>query len=773
MSTQEKFNDLPNISKNIENKFQSLNKHSKKNLDEVTPQKLKDISKMQCKIEIDQVDTNLSKENSKIKDSINQKKEEISKNIEKFLEKLENDTNEHIKNIENLNLTEKEKQEEYIECLEQLDNILALSESMKNCIEISEENLLNFLKQEISLDKDTISPFLKENEKDLNKNNIYNYLDDKQIYTEKIYNNLDKSNINNYIINSNLNEFKFKKIKINNYSDLSGVKNILLKTNSKDGFIQTQIKHITISNISKEDFNYLFNKKIKIKKKIRHFPSMGSREDFKIEKVAGKLSSTNLSRRAESEFIIIGEEKNEENDYIDVEFNYPNIYINNCNLTGIKLNDLFPYVKTLKLTSCTLSNDFYNLFEKESFKNMSELNLDNCNLINETFTEIIYAIIKNENLRLNLKSLSFKNNNLSNAGIYQYFMAGDIHKFRFENLEMLDLSYNDLDSLENKMMTGFPNIKVLDLSNNNFQFPSNFSSFYSRNEKNLKKKKTIKEESQKAGEIDEKMSNTEETPIEEEEINDGFLFLVSNNIALLKENHINTYLKYLIGILPKIDYPLKSINLSGLFYKSSCHHLISDINLKRFKNSLIEINLSNSNITDEEMANLFVNELRVINLKILNLANNKLTDEFFNLLVKNKSYDIYNKLKIINLSNNDIKLSNVKDVTNFAKLFDSIKIIIINNTQAEDNINNYIKKIVKRFNETQNGDKNKTELNDVDKLIQGLLEKNDKNNYLFNNSNIKLKMKNTIDYKFVEAAQKIYPELFDRIIIEYKYTGPN
>ena len=29
---------------------------------------------MQCKIEIDQVDTNLSKENSKIKDSINQKK---------------------------------------------------------------------------------------------------------------------------------------------------------------------------------------------------------------------------------------------------------------------------------------------------------------------------------------------------------------------------------------------------------------------------------------------------------------------------------------------------------------------------------------------------------------------------------------------------------------------------------------------------------------------------------------------------------------------------
>ena len=772
---QEKFNDLPNITKNIEKKFQSLSKHSKKNLVEDHSQKFKDVTKIQCKAEIDEVDNSLSKNNIIIKDSITKKKEEISKNIENFLEKLENDTNEHIKNIENLNLTEKEKQEEYIECLEQLDNILALSESMKNCIEISEDNLLSFLKQEISLDEDTISPFLKEKEKDLNKNNIYKYLNDKQIYTEKIFNNMDKSNINNYIINSNSNTFKFRKIKINNFSDLAGIKNILLNTNSKDQYIQNQIKHITISNISKEDFNYLFNKNIKIKKKIRHFPSLGNPEEFKFEKVAGKLSSNNLQQRSESEFIVLGKENIEENEYIDIEFNYPNIYINNCNLTDIQLNEIFPYVKTLKLTSCILSNDFYNLFEKSSFKNMSELYLDNCNIIVENFSEIIYAIIKNEILRKHLRTLSFKNNNLSHVGFYQYFTTGNIHNFKFENLEMLDLSYNNLSRIVSLYMTGFPNLNVLDLSNNDFQFPSNFNDFYSKNEKYLKRKKTVKDESQKVGEILEKVTEVKENPTstEEEEINDGFLFLASNNIALLKENHINTYLKYLIDVLPKINYPLRSINLSGLFYKSSCHHLISGINLKKFRNSLLEIDLSNCNITDEEMANLFIKEFRVINLKILNLANNKLTDELFSLLVKNKSFDIYNKLKIINLSNNDIKLSNAKDLTNFVKLFDSIKMIIINNTPAEDNINNYIKKIIKRFNETQNGDKNITEFNDIDKLIQGLIEKNDKNDYLFNSSNIKLKMKNTIDYKFVEAAQKIYPELLERIIIEHKYTGPN
>jgi hypothetical protein len=34
-------------------------------------------------------------------------------------------------------------------------------------------------------------------------------------------------------------------------------------------------------------------------------------------------------------------------------------------------------------------------------------------------------------------------------------------------------------------------------------------------------------------------------------------------------------------------------------------------------------------------------------------------------------------------------------------------------------------------------------------------------------------MKNIIDYRYIDAAQKIYPELFDRIIIDHKYTGPN
>ena len=86
MSIQEKFNDLPNITKNIENKMKSLNKNinPRKKIDEDTPQKIKETTKMQCKIEIDQVDSTLSKENTKIKDSISKKKKKFQKILKIF-----------------------------------------------------------------------------------------------------------------------------------------------------------------------------------------------------------------------------------------------------------------------------------------------------------------------------------------------------------------------------------------------------------------------------------------------------------------------------------------------------------------------------------------------------------------------------------------------------------------------------------------------------------------------------------------------------------------
>ena len=783
MYLEDKFDDLPNVSKNIESKIKSMTKLSILNKfdDNANKNSMNRINKIHCTDKLSQAEKILSENKNYLKGSISKKKEEISKNFELFIKKIEDDTNEHIKNIENLKLTEEEKKAEYIRCIDQLDNIISLSESMKNCIETSEENFLNFISKATSFNNDSITSFLKDKEDDLNKNNIYNTLNDKKKYSEKIFNNLKSSNVKNYIINSNVNELKLNELKINEHSDLPNVKAILLNTNNKDEYIQNKIKKISINNLSKKDFEYIFNKNIKIKKKdpkniSKILPNISENyiNDLEINKrtqtmfnilekektLERKYSNKDISKIIDSEFVIIDDLIEEKMNYLKIEFNYPNISIKNSDLTDIKLNELFANVNTLKISSCQLTFEFYNIFENESFDKMTELYLDNCNIVNENFLEIIYSIIKNNNLRNNLKCLSFKENNISCLFFYKYILDGKIFDYRFENLEMIDLSYNNLNYIDNKSLSGLPNVKVIDLSNNNLHFPQDFSTLYEKYDKLLKKKNSTKEDNRGTA----KTTNNS---------NEGLLFQIANNIGLLKGNHINTYLKYLIEVLPKLNYPLKSINLSGLFYKSSCHNLMTSINLNKFQSSLIELDLSFCNITDNEASNIFLNEFRVLNAKKINLSNNKLTDELFSLLINNKSYDIYNKLKILDLSNNNITLIN-KDFKIFVKLFDSLKIIIIKNTPAEENINNYVKKIIKRFNESENKDTNITELNDLDLLIKGLIEnKEDKENYLINNSNIRLKMKNTVDYKFIKAAEKIYPDLFEKINIEYKIMLPN
>jgi hypothetical protein len=340
-------------------------------------------------------------------------------------------------------------------------------------------------------------------------------------------------------------------------------------------------------------------------------------------------------------------------------------------------------------------------------------------------------------------------------------------------LEVLDLSYNNINIIDNKTLNGISTINVLDLSDNNFQFASEFNTLHEIHKKRLKKKKTIKEEKSKLGEILNQSASIPTNKIQKDDDSNDFLFLLSNNIGLLRGQYLNKYLKYLIEVLPKLNYPLKSINLSGLFYKSCYHDLLSEINLTAFQSSLIEINLSFCNITDDELAKLLVNECCINNVKIMNLSNNKLTDDIFKLLIENKSWDIYRKIKKIDLSNNDINLKDTKIVKEFVKLFDSIKSIIINNTNSEENINNYIKKLVIRFNETQNDGKCTTEFTPSELSIRELINNKNKENCIYNNNNIKLEMKKKIDYKFIEAAQKINPDILDKIHIEYKFTGPN
>jgi hypothetical protein len=762
MTAEENFDDLKNIHKNIEMKLKSVQQSNENQINkeyrEDNSEIIEQINKEKCTKEINQFEKNLTENNAKLKEMIKQEKEIIKKYIEDFINKVESETNEHIKLIESLNLTEEEKQAEYIKCIEQLDNIISLNEALKNSVMKSEENLLSFLNYSNNPNKDIISDFLLQNLINLKVNNIYNQFHYSQKNDENIFNDMKNPKIRNNIIKSFLENGKnlhLHKLKINKYSNLENIKELLLITN------WDKIEKISIKDLSRKDFKYLFNKE-KIKKKPFDF----SRSLFR-STISGKIGESvfaqerlpSLALKSKERLslnnstLIVDHSKDDEFKssispiYINKEYKYKKVHIKKCDLTEQNLDDLFNNMNKLKITSCKLSFDFYGIKKNFNFSNVTELYLDDCGFVNENFNEIIYSIINNEKLRKNLKCLSFKNNHIITLKFFRFFMQGEIKKYIFDNLELLDFSDNQLKYLEGEISDVIPNIKLIDLSNNDFHL-NVFGSLFKLNKKIIE---------------------NQESQIKENNPNPvGFLILLSNNPALLKGDLMHEYLNHLTKTLENYHYPLKRINLSGLFCNCKEHQdLFNIIKLKNFQKTLVDINLSSCDLTDEKLANFLLNNC-IINIKKINLTNNKLTDNLFKLLSEKKSfYDIYNNIKIIDLSVNDIKLNNVQDVKNFVRFFDSIHKIIIKSTIAEDNINNFIRKSIIIFNEKQNAVKNISQYNYQELLVKDLIEnKNNKQDNLWNNNNIKIIMKNTIDYKFIEAAQKIYQDFFEKIVIE-------
>ena len=771
MNIEEHFDKLPNISKNIEAKLKSFNKNEIIESDNI--ENFDNFTKDNCSNHIKQMEKVLNEDNSKLKSLMKEKNDEIAKNLDNYIKKIENDTNVHMKNIENSNLTEEEKKVEYNKCIQELENILTLSENFKNCIETSETNFFNFLSKINSLNEDVIPNFFKENENNL-RNNMYNFENYDNNFSEKIYNHTLSSNLKTYIMETNRN-MKLKKLVINNNSDFNIIKQRFFNLNQENKIMQNKIEKISIKKISSDDFRFLFSHFTKTPDQDNELRTSYSNElnnpmplEVKEEPIQLKKMPTCYERSmTEPEFkIIINSKKEEENKSSNSEYKYPEIHIKNCDLENINLIDIFENTNILKLSSCNLSFYFYETIQNNSFSNMTELYLEDCNFVDENFNELIFAIFQNKNLKSNLKSLSFKNNKLTCIYLYKYIKTGSISQNKFENLEMLDLSYNRIDFLNAASFNGLPKIIVFNLSNNNFQFGKDFESLYVK----FKKFQKSKADAQKSVKDTKKSKQTQKGP---EKNYEGLLFQLSNNIGLLKGDEMKKYLDYLLEALISLNYPLKCIDLNGLFYCKINHNILFNINLNKFQSSLIEINLSTCNITDEELSRL-LKQFCIKNVKTMKLENNKLTDKLFNLLIEDNSWDIYTKLKYIDLSNNDIHLNKIKEFKHFIKLFDSLKTIIIRNTAAEKNINNYIRKIIIRFNEKQNGEKKQTEFTNNEECIKELFEKDkNKEDYLLNSNNIKLIMKNTIDYKFIEAAQKIFPDIFNNIIIEYKYNGPN
>ena len=192
----------------------------------------------------------------------------------------------------------------------------------------------------------------------------------------------------------------------------------LITLSNDNEIIQNEIKNISLANLSKEKINFLFTKNKNIKKKAPPIQS-NKNVNFYINKT---LTNEDLrSRKQSEEPQVINSKENKEQSYFEIAHNYDYVKLKNCDCSEIKLNETLPNLNKLKAYSCNLYFDFSSekilrklneIDAKELkdfifFNNLTELYLENCDIVNENFQELYFLITKIEAIRNNLKLISF------------------------------------------------------------------------------------------------------------------------------------------------------------------------------------------------------------------------------------------------------------------------------------------------------------------------------------------------------------------------------
>ena len=495
-----------------------------------------------------------------------------------------------------------------------------------------------------------------------------------------------------------------------------GDKLLKLKIKTEDYFLENKIlinvadligiKTIKFKEINTQNFNSLLSEKSLIIKKFNRIQ--------KNKELKSKEKSDSSKGETKEENIIEEEMPLEE------------IYFNNCQI-DINFGNYFPIIKKFYLKNSKIPYDIGKLLK---FNLLTHLRLENLGLNEQNFKDIIFQISRNEQMKHNLKLFSAKNNNIGLVDPCKDLDDDQIEKvIGLNNLEVFDLSNNKIFLISIKMLNALKNIKVIDLTTNGLVFPQGYSAYISAGKKN------------------------------------SFLFLATNNYALLNDKNKEIYINYLIDIIPKLNYQYTSISLINL-YVGKFYEKMKNINLSKFCNSLIELNLSYGNINDNDMINLLKTNLALYNLKNLNLAKNKFTDKILDLMLENNFYEKFTKLKILNLSGNKLNFTKAEKYQNFFEKFISLKKFIAHNTPFELSLNNYTRTIINRYYENERYKAYKTNFSEEDLEIQKILE-ND--NYLLKKTNVTIDVIDVNNYKYISKIKKFYPNILKRVNFETKF----
>ena len=490
-----------------------------------------------------------------------------------------------------------------------------------------------------------------------------------------------------------------------------------LKIKSEEYFLenQTLINVADLLGIKKISFNEIST---------NNFNSLLTTDSFMIKKF-NKIKKEKVQEKKDEQEKKEQEEKNEIKDEIKEEINLEEIKFKNCQI-DIRYSDIFPLIKKLTIKNCKIP---YDTSKTLNFNFLTHLILEDLNLNDDNFHDLFELIKSNSFLKNNLQLISLKNNNIGLIdpckGLDDDAIAEGLG---LSNLEILDLSNNKIFFITFQMIDALKKIKLIDLTNNGIVFPTRYSLYLTAGKKNL------------------------------------FLVLLTKNYALLNDINKEEYINYLFEVIPKINYEFKSLSLVNL-YVGKFYDKMKTLNLSKFNNSLIELDISFGNINDKDLSDLLKNNLNLNNLKKLNLSKNKLTEKIIDIFTENFGSQ-FSKLKYLYLSGNKLLFKKAINYQNFFEKFKSLKLFEAKQTPFELSLNNYTRTIINRYYENERYKTFKTNFTNEDLEVEKIVQ-NDK--YLQKKTNISICVFDVNNYKYISKIKKFYPEMLERINFEMRF----
>ena len=490
-----------------------------------------------------------------------------------------------------------------------------------------------------------------------------------------------------------------------------------LKIKSEEYFLenQTLINVADLLGIKKISFNEIST---------NNFNSLLTTDSFMIKKF-NKIKKEKVEEKKDQQEKKEQEEKNEIKDEIKEEINLEEIKFKNCQI-DIRYSDIFPLIKKLTIKNCKIP---YNISKTLNFNFLTHLILEDLNLNDDNFHDLFELIKSNSFLKNNLQLISLKNNNIGLIdpckGLDDDAIAEGLG---LSNLEILDLSNNKIFFITFQMIDALKKIKLVDLTNNGIVFPTRYSLYLTAGKKNL------------------------------------FLVLLTKNYALLNDINKEEYINYLFEVIPKINYEFKSLSLVNL-YVGKFYDKMKTLNLSKFNNSLIELDISFGNINDKDLSDLLKNNLNLNNLKKLNLSKNKLTEKIIDIFTENFDSQ-FSKLKYLYLSGNKLLFKKAINYQNFFEKFKSLKLFEAKQTPFELSLNNYTRTIINRYYENERYKTFKTNFTNEDLEVEKIVQ-NDK--YLQKKTNVTICVFDVNNYKYISKIKKFYPEMLERINFEMRF----